>query len=67
MLTPDVARQSYGAAGKRGQAADSVRSATGTIAFLCGNKPIAFVAPLNFLRKRTHMQDNKETITVYYT
>jgi len=59
MLTPDVARQSYGAAGKRGQVADSVRSATGTEAFLRGNKTIAFVASQKFRRKRTLMQDNK--------
>ena len=55
MLTPDVARQSYGAAGKRGQAADCVRSATGTEAFLRGTTPISFVAPQN-LHTKEHLR-----------
>jgi len=42
-----------------GHAADSVRSATGTEAFIRGNKYIAFVAPQILRRERTLMQDKK--------
>jgi hypothetical protein len=50
MLTPAVARQSYGAAGRGDWHADSVRSATETEALLRGNTANEFAAPQELKR-----------------